>query len=827
MWNSIPQIFPEMEFSLQGGKWCSGLHFDGSKPSHAAKDKSVITPSYPHKVYDQSRGSKSLLDLYIDLHNLDPRSDIFAAVCEICKIVGLQEPQNTPEEVERYRKSEKRRTALELSLERQKKALFAPEGSAVLNYLHGRGWTDEEIQRAELGFISAVEASTINAQRNIGEEYTLSIPLRSGGQIYSFKFRSLLSKEESIARHGSDKRYIYLYKTDADRYGGNRLFNLTGIKQREGRIVVVEGELDALHAKVKGLDNIVATSGGALTEELLQQAINRGIKRIILLFDADERGRSFTVNTIQRAHKLGVSVFVATYPEEQLQDGRRIHDIDEYLLTHPVEDLQQLINNAMHGGIYLLYDLFNKATAEAHGAEIQTENGTTVRNFTDEDIIKLRDDVIELANQIPDEVERSLIFAECEVSFSQIGVTREAIQAVADRKRAESNILLQKRQTDAAIKEIEDLQRQGDTLAALAKMKEASETITKIDRQNSYKSLLALPSELNFTQRIGSKQGDLYTPYEFKSERGDKEVFTLPSGAITFVVAATSHGKSTFLQNIALHIAKSDQEGTVLYFSFEEDGDEVTLQILNKYIGEELCRNYSATASNNLRAIKHYFKTGEDRYIAQDKKSLFNQKREEFFSSLYTSGRLRIFYEDYDSTALIEAIRYLCSQIKVKAVFIDYIQLLSKNGNRKQRTEELKEICGDLKNLCVENKLPIVVAAQANREVTSPLEMHSQKIAEASDLERIANKILFFWNSSFAAQKSKDIKGELESFETRTGIKLGSSGKIYAKLTKNRGGVVGLEAVLNYNGNTGIIEANHTPETPQQLPLFNPFAPQD
>ena len=74
-------------------------------------------------------------------------------------------------------------------------------------------------------------------------------------------------------------------------------------------------------------------------------------------------------------------------------------------------------------------------------------------------------------------------------------------------------------------------------------------------------------------------------------------------------MAPTSHGKSTLLQNIALQIAKAEGEGTTLYFTFEEDGDSVTLQLLNKYIGEELCKNYSSSHSNNLRAITHYFRT--------------------------------------------------------------------------------------------------------------------------------------------------------------------------------------------------------------------------
>ena len=108
------------------------------------------------------------------------------------------------------------------------------------------------------------------------------------------------------------------------------------------------------------------------------------------------------------------------------------------------------------------------------------------------------------------------------------------------------------------------------------------------------------------------------------------------------------------------------------------------------------------------------------------------------------------------------------------------------------------------------------MAAQLNREANSPLELHSQKIAEAADLERIANKILCLWNTSFVAQKSKDRAKELEALETKHGFKLGEGGKIYAKLTKNRGGVVGLEAVFNFNGNTGVIEGNYKPEAEQE-----------
>ena len=797
LWDNIPSILPELDFKLIRGKWCSKKHYDGKEATHPTPDKSVITPNYPHRVFDNSRqDSKDVITLYMELNNI---SEVWEAVKQLCSIVGIAEPEYTPEQRERYQKSEQRRNTLEDSSKRQRAALYAPEGASTLNYLYQRGWTDEEIRAAELGFISVDEARTIQAQYGIGTDYTLSIPLRSGGRIYGFKFRTI------NAQTPQQGKYVYLYGTSKR----DNLFNLTGILQKseDARIVVVEGELDALHAKVKGISGIVATSGGGLTEELLQAALNRGIKRVTLLFDKDERGEKFVKDSIAVGWSKKVSILVATYPEEQLPDGTKVHDTDEYLKIHTPEDLQSLISNAQSASMWLLWNLIEEAIQK---------NGTAT-NLRDEVVADLKHEVIKLINATPDAIDRDLIASNFCNAVEGVTITKEALIAVADEERAIADRLQKKQQATEASNKAASLLKDGKVDEALSVMGEAATSLKQIGAKQKYSSLLALPSESSLSNRMKNKQGELPTLYEFEHPTThEKERFTLPSGAITFVVAPTSHGKSTLLQNIALQIAKAEGEGTTLYFTFEEDGDSVTLQLLNKYIGEELCKNYSSSHSNNLRAITHYFRTGEDRYIATDKRSVFNQKRANFMNSLYNSGKLRLFYEDYDSTELIEAIRFICSQTKVRAVFIDYIQLLSKNGNRKQRTEELKDICKDLKDLCIETQLPIVVAAQANREVTSPLEMHSQKIAEAADLERIANKILFIWNSSFAAQKSKDSKTELENFETRTGVKLGTSGKIYAKLTKNRGGVVGIEAILNYNGNTGIVEPNCKPLEVQQ-----------
>ena len=796
LWNHIPSIFPDMDFKLIGNKWQSNKHYDGTEGTGPRRDRSVIKSTRPYAIWDNTmQDYKEIFALYKEQNNLTT----WEAVTRLCAIVGIPEPETTQEAKENYRRSEERRNALEESAKRQKEALYTPEGASTLNYLHSRGWTDEEIELAELGYISVNEAHTIVNQDGIGTDYTLSIPLRSGGRIYGFKFRTI------NAQTPQQRKYKYLTGTSKT----DNLFNLTGILQENGSIVVVEGELDALHAQVRGINGVVATGGGKLTEGLLQAATGRGIKRITLLFDKDEKGEEFIKDSISVAWGKRINVLVATYPDETLPDGTKIHDTDEYLRAHTPDELKSLIENAKTASTYLLESLVNKAIQENGGMDV-------IKDAVERDLTRR---VISLANSIPDQTERDIVF----LSYSKIidgAISEEALKAVANEERAIADSLRKKQQATEASNKAASLLKDGKVDEALSVMGEAYTSLQKIGARQKYSSLLALPSESSLSNRMKNKQGELHTLYEFEHPTThEKERFTLPTGAITFIVAPTSHGKSTLLQNIALQIAKAEGEGTTLYFTFEEDADSVTLQLINKYIGEELCKNYSSSHSNNLRAITHYYRTGEDRYIKNDKLSIFHQKLNTFTDSLYNSGKLRLFYEDYDSTELIEAIRYIHSQTKVKAVFIDYIQLLSKNGNRKQRTEELKDICKDLKDLCIETQLPIVVAAQANREVTSPLEMHSQKIAEAADLERIANKILFIWNSNFAAQKSKDSSKEIEAFEKRTGIKLGNGGKIYAKLTKNRGGVVNIEATLDYNGNTGVIKPNCNAVEPEQATM--------
>lgn len=252
--------------------------------------------------------------------------------------------------------------------------------------------------------------------------------------------------------------------------------------------------------------------------------------------------------------------------------------------------------------------------------------------------------------------------------------------------------------------------------------------------------------------------------------------------------------------------------------------------MLNKYLNVIITTEYirkDGKKMNNLRTLSEYYRTGSMQFVKRDALNRLQSGEREFFS-LLTSGRIRIYRENYGATKLRDAIEYLCKQIKVKAVYIDYIQLLRLEGYKGDRRSELCNICDLFNNLAIDHTLPIVMAAQLNRDAASPLEMHNQNIAESADIERYANTILTLWNSAFnATTRSKADGKELEKLQAERNFTLGTGGKLYAKLTKNRGGAVGVEAVLDHNGNTGVITQNTLPfetstpaSTPTQKNIF-------
>lgn len=431
---------------------------------------------------------------------------------------------------------------------------------------------------------------------------------------------------------------------------------------------------------------------------------------------------------------------------------------------------------------YQLKAIFNK-----YGT-IQEESG----GLTDREIDSLLDEVVIVSTKLQP-IDRDVFLKELieQKAIKELGISEESLSITVDRLTSTRDKETQAKEFKKLLSEATQLQDKGEIDKALELLDSKVKEVKLKDKATEFSSLMIPIKENELKERQANKPESLNSGYTIGGEP-----LLLPSGAISVFTAPTSHGKTTFLINLALNVATAYPDKETYLFSYEEDGDSILINTLNTYLDEEI-------SSNNRRTLKSYFTTGSTEYIKSQSKDYFTSTKDKFFKELIEPKRLNIHYSSYNSDTLIEAIRYLHKHAKPGAIFIDYIQLLNlPEGKYKtySRQEEIKEICIALKDVAVETGLPIILGAQFNREVVNQLRIHATKIGEAGDIERIANLIVGFWNNNF---KPLATEGELNEINNKGAT---TPDTLYTTILKNRGGRVGLEEILSFNGNTGKIK---------------------
>lgn len=193
---------------------------------------------------------------------------------------------------------------------------YAPNnGTALLDFLKERGFTDQELQRAGL---------TTQRYKGLGDMFRgrLMIPLQDPqGIVIGFTAR-LLEDDPNAPKYINTPQTL-LYDKSRHVYG----LHLAKDKiRREGFAVLTEGNLDVIASHQAGVTNVVATAGTALTEPHLK-SIGRFAGDIRLAFDADKAGIAATERAIPIASKVNVSLSIVTIPEGK--------DPDELIRTNP------------------------------------------------------------------------------------------------------------------------------------------------------------------------------------------------------------------------------------------------------------------------------------------------------------------------------------------------------------------------------------------------------------------------------------------------------------------------------------------------------------
>ena len=216
---------------------------------------------------------------------------------------------------------------LDLDFIKQFQVGFAPrQADLMMRYLRARGVDDRIAEQA--GLISVSQSG--RARDFFCERITF--PIRDAlGAVIGFSGRKF--KEETFGGKYINTPETPLFKKS------RVLFGLSYSRSRiakEGKAIIVEGQIDCLRLIHAGFNYTVAVQGTAFGEAHVKELLHLGVKQVYLSLDADGAGREASVKIGHLFQKKGVEVLVIN-----LLDGM---DPDSWLTEKGPESYSQLLN---------------------------------------------------------------------------------------------------------------------------------------------------------------------------------------------------------------------------------------------------------------------------------------------------------------------------------------------------------------------------------------------------------------------------------------------------------------------------------------------------
>ena len=218
--------------------------------------------------------------------------------------------------------------------------LNTDEGQAIgYSYFKERGFTGETIKKFGLGY--SPEEWDAFSKEALGKGYKLEFLEKTGLTIVRedgrtadrFRGRVMFPIQSMSGRVlgfggrilGNDKKAAkYLNSPESDIYHKSKvLYGIYHAKQAIAKLdncFLVEGYTDVIQLHQAGVENVVASSGTALTPDQIR-LVNRLTKNITVLFDGDAAGLRASLRGIDLILEEGMNVKVCTFPDGEDPDS--------------------------------------------------------------------------------------------------------------------------------------------------------------------------------------------------------------------------------------------------------------------------------------------------------------------------------------------------------------------------------------------------------------------------------------------------------------------------------------------------------------------------
>ena len=295
-------------------------------------------------------------------------------------------------------------------------------------------------------------------------------------RVIAFGGRVLMEEDERKKIEESGKKTPkYINSQEGIVYSkGRNLYGLNVAKKYESKmkkIIIVEGYMDAISLHQRGIHNVVASLGTALTEGQ-GHLLRNNSEQVIIGYDSDGAGQNATMRGLEILQNMGCDIRIL-----QIEGAK---DPDEFVIKYGPERFLKYVDNAISLVEFKIKNL--RATLDIEQAN---------------DKIKFLKEIANVLTKIDNEIEKEVYIEKISLEYK---IPKEAIYAEIN-KLENKNAVSSKKVLEKAKPKIE--------------IKEASK---EFDEQKNKREKLIIYLLINYPEKSYSKLSNSISYEEIKDE---------------------------------------------------------------------------------------------------------------------------------------------------------------------------------------------------------------------------------------------------------------------------------------------------------------------
>lgn len=314
------------------------FHDDHNPSMSVSEEKGIFTCFVCHK-------TGNVFNFVQDFENI--------SFIEAVKVVADKIGVSLSEGIHVVSKYDKHYEAMNLAIKFYQNNLRSKDGIEAKKYLQNRALSEEVIDEFEIGLAPNNDAlSNLLLNKGFDENVLLDVGLiNHGNKIYdifknriTFPIHNANGKPVGISariyKQSDDAKYVNTKETVIFKKG-EVLFNYhraVSEARLKKKIIIVEGQMDAIRVYSCGVKNVVATMGTALTKEHIKLLSKLNVK-VVLCMDNDSAGEMATIKNGEKLSEAGIETLVLRI------SGAK--DPDEYLTSHDVSEFIDAVDHAV------------------------------------------------------------------------------------------------------------------------------------------------------------------------------------------------------------------------------------------------------------------------------------------------------------------------------------------------------------------------------------------------------------------------------------------------------------------------------------------------